>query len=94
MQTCSIRPRPLAHIHWLTASRPRPLAHGHSPTSIAASHPQRERHRAGPSTRPPGIDLREHAEDFPKDGPILAITDGYCDGVRRGDGEDVASCSR
>ena len=27
----------------------------------------------------PGIDLRERAEDFPKDGPILVITDGACD---------------
>lgn len=25
----------------------------------------------------PGIDLLEHASDFPKDGPILIITDGY-----------------
>lgn len=25
----------------------------------------------------PGIDLLEHAADFPKDGPILIITDGY-----------------
>lgn len=33
----------------------------------------------------PGIDLLERAEDFPKDGPILIITDGYCDklSVRR-----------
>lgn len=30
----------------------------------------------------PGIDLLERAEDFPKDGPILLITDGYCDRVR------------
>lgn len=27
----------------------------------------------------PAIDLLEHAEDFPKKGPILVITDGYCD---------------
>jgi predicted metal-dependent peptidase len=27
----------------------------------------------------PGIDLLENAEDFPKDGPILIITDGACD---------------
>jgi predicted metal-dependent peptidase len=27
----------------------------------------------------PGIDLLERARDFPKDGPILVITDGYCD---------------
>jgi len=30
----------------------------------------------------PGVDLLERAEDFPKDGPILVITDGYCDEVR------------
>jgi predicted metal-dependent peptidase len=27
----------------------------------------------------PGIDLLEKAEDFPKEGPVLVITDGYCD---------------
>ena len=27
----------------------------------------------------PGIKLLEEAKDFPKDGPILLITDGYCD---------------
>ena len=27
----------------------------------------------------PGIDLLDRAEDFPKDGPILIITDGLCD---------------
>ena len=30
----------------------------------------------------PGIDMLEKAEDFPKDGPILMITDGYCDRIR------------
>jgi len=29
----------------------------------------------------PGIDLVERAEDFPKDGPLLIVTDGYCDQV-------------
>jgi predicted metal-dependent peptidase len=29
----------------------------------------------------PGVDLLEHAQDFPKDAPILVITDGYCDNV-------------
>lgn len=29
----------------------------------------------------PGIDLLERAEDFPKDGPLLIITDGWCDRV-------------
>lgn len=27
----------------------------------------------------PGVDLLEKAEDFPKDGPLLLITDGFCD---------------
>ena len=27
----------------------------------------------------PGIDLLEDAEDFPRDAPLLVITDGYCD---------------
>lgn len=27
----------------------------------------------------PGVDLIERASDFPKDGPMLIITDGYCD---------------
>ncbi len=30
----------------------------------------------------PGIDLLEKSETFPKDGPILIITDGYCDQFR------------
>jgi predicted metal-dependent peptidase len=30
----------------------------------------------------PGIDLLERAADFPPDGPILVITDGFCDRVR------------
>lgn len=30
----------------------------------------------------PAIDLLEQAGDFPKNGPLLIITDGYCDRVR------------
>jgi predicted metal-dependent peptidase len=30
----------------------------------------------------PGVDLLEAAPDFPKDGPLLVITDGWCDHVR------------
>ena len=30
----------------------------------------------------PGITLLEQADDFPDDGPILLITDGYCDVLR------------
>jgi predicted metal-dependent peptidase len=36
----------------------------------------------GGTTLQPGIDLLERAENFPKDGPILIITDGYCDHFR------------
>jgi hypothetical protein len=30
----------------------------------------------------PGIDLLERAADFPKDGPVLVITDAWIDPVR------------
>lgn len=30
----------------------------------------------------PGIDLLETAKDFPKNGPLLIITDGECDRLR------------
>lgn len=30
----------------------------------------------------PGIDLLEEADDFPKKGPLLIITDGFCDKLR------------
>lgn len=30
----------------------------------------------------PGIDLMEKAEDFPKEGPLLIITDGYCEPLK------------
>jgi predicted metal-dependent peptidase len=30
----------------------------------------------------PGVDLLETADDFPADGPLLIITDGYCDRLR------------
>ena len=30
----------------------------------------------------PGIDLLEKAEDFPEGGPVLVITDGFCDRLR------------
>jgi predicted metal-dependent peptidase len=30
----------------------------------------------------PGVDLLEKAKDFPEDGPLLIITDGYCDSLR------------
>jgi predicted metal-dependent peptidase len=30
----------------------------------------------------PGVDLLERADDFPADGPLLVITDGFCDVLR------------
>ena len=30
----------------------------------------------------PGIDLLQRAEDFPTDGPLLVITDGFCDSLQ------------
>ncbi len=30
----------------------------------------------------PGVNLLERADDFPRDGPILIITDGWCDVIR------------
>ena len=43
----------------------------------------RVRVRGGGGTRlQPGIDLLERASDFPSAGPILIITDGYCDVLR------------
>lgn len=50
-----------------------------SPEAIAGR--VRIRGRGG-TVLQPGIDLLEHAEDFPKEGPILVITDGYCDRLR------------
>jgi predicted metal-dependent peptidase len=49
------------------------------PESIAGR--VRVRGRGG-TVLQPGIDLLERATDFPKDGPILVITDGYCDNLR------------
>ena len=43
----------------------------------ASGQPCRSRPCAG--TEQPGIDLLERAEDFPKDAPILLITDGQCE---------------
>jgi predicted metal-dependent peptidase len=39
-------------------------------------------HGRGGTVLQPGVDLLERADDFPADGPILIITDGYCDVVR------------
>lgn len=47
-----------------------------SPEAIAGNVKVRGR---GGTILQPGIDLLEQAEDFPKDGPLLIITDGECD---------------
>lgn len=39
-------------------------------------------HGRGGTVLQPGVDLLESAEDFPKTGPLLIITDGYCDRLR------------
>ena len=49
------------------------------PADIAARVTIRGR---GGTVLQPGVDLLEQAADFPKDGPILVITDGECDRVR------------
>lgn len=49
-----------------------------SPEDIAGR--VRVRGRGG-TVLQPGVDLLEKAADFPKDGPILIITDGYCDRI-------------
>lgn len=41
----------------------------------------RVRGRGGTALQP-GVDLLHRVADFPPDGPILLITDGYCDAVR------------
>ena len=50
---------------------------GYMPPEDIADH-VKVRGRGGTILQP-GIDLLENAEDFPKDGPLLIITDGYCD---------------
>jgi hypothetical protein len=50
-----------------------------APDEIAGS--VRVRGRGG-TVLQPGVDLLERAEDFPDEGPILMITDGWCDRVR------------
>ncbi|MDR2688539.1 MAG: VWA-like domain-containing protein, partial [Azoarcus sp.] len=46
------------------------------PEDIAATVKVRGR---GGTVLQPGIDCLERADDFPKDAPILIITDGYCE---------------
>lgn len=50
-----------------------------APEDIA--HRVRVKGRGG-TVLQPGIDILERADDFPKDGPILLITDGMCDVLR------------
>ena len=47
-----------------------------SPEDIAGRVKVRGR---GGTILQPGVDLLERAPDFPKDGPLLIITDGFCD---------------
>ena len=47
----------------------------------AGNNLQRPTFRGGTILQP-GVNLLEKAEDFPKEGPILVITDGWCDRVR------------
>lgn len=47
-----------------------------SPEDIAQSIKVRGR---GGTVLQPGVDLIQDAEDFPPDGPLLIITDGYCE---------------
>jgi predicted metal-dependent peptidase len=50
-----------------------------SPDDIAGRVQVRGR---GGTILQPGVDLLENADDFPDDGPLLIITDGFCDRVR------------
>lgn len=50
-----------------------------SPSDIAGRVKVRGR---GGTVLQPGVDLLERTQDFPKDGPILVITDAQCDQVR------------
>lgn len=50
-----------------------------SPSDIAGRVKVRGR---GGTVLQPGVDLLERAHDFPRDGPILVITDALCDRVR------------
>jgi hypothetical protein len=59
------------------ASRSEPRALGYVFPEVIAER-VRGRGRGGTVLKP-GIDLLERAKDFPKDGPLLIITDGECD---------------
>ncbi len=50
-----------------------------SPEDIAESVKVKGR---GGTILQPGIDLIEKAEDFPRKGPLLIITDGYCENLK------------
>jgi predicted metal-dependent peptidase len=54
-----------------------PYDEGYMPPEAVAAR-VRIRGRGG-TVLQPGIDLLERVEDFPKDGPLLIITDGFCD---------------
>jgi predicted metal-dependent peptidase len=56
-----------------------PYDQGYLPPETIAGRVQ-VRGRGGTILQP-GVDLLEHADDFPADGPILIITDTFCDDV-------------
>jgi predicted metal-dependent peptidase len=53
---------------------------GYLPVETIAGR-MRVRGRGG-TVLQPGVTMLETADDFPPDGPILIITDGYCDVIR------------
>jgi hypothetical protein len=48
------------------------------PGSVPRLSPAKGR---GGTVLQPGLDLIEAAKDFPEKGPVLIITDGYCDHI-------------
>ena len=74
---------------WSSAT-PSPTTQGYLPPEAIAGR-VRVRGRGG-TVLQPGIDLLERRRDFPDDGPLLVITDGWCDGS--GSGASTPSCCR
>ena len=54
---------------------------GKTMNAAVSVSPSKVRGRGG-TVLQPGVDLLQQAGDFPPDGPILVITDGFCDRVR------------
>lgn len=66
---------PAARVVWCDAV---PYDAGYLPVEAIGSRAVEVRGRGG-TVLQPALDLLERAEDFPKDGPVLVITDGLCD---------------